>query len=104
MPGFDGDSWACSQLSGVPRGVTERGLARRTVARVTGISTSTGTTSTGAPPAPADTPVRDGSGVECLHCETSYDPIASRWLCPGCKQKTVTCCEGAPLPECRPAG
>jgi hypothetical protein len=40
------------------------------------------------------------AGVECLHCGTRYDPLASRWLCPGCKQKTVTCCEGAPLPEC----
>jgi Zn finger protein HypA/HybF involved in hydrogenase expression len=58
------------------------------------------TTATGAPAAPASTPVREDAGVECLHCGTRYDPLASRWLCPGCKQKTVTCCEGAPLPEC----
>jgi hypothetical protein len=97
MPEFDGVPGRVRAL-GFPRGFTGRGLARRTVARVTR------TTSTGAPPAPADTPVQDGAGVECLHCGTSYDPMASRWLCPGCKQKTVTCCEGAPLPECRPAG
>ncbi len=41
------------------------------------------------------------AGVECLHCGTQYDPRASRWLCPTCKQKTVTCCEGSALPECR---
>lgn len=58
------------------------------------------TTATGAPPAPATTPVKETAGVECLHCGTQYDPLASRWLCPGCKQKTVTCCEGAPLPSC----
>ncbi len=58
------------------------------------------TTATGAPPAPAATPVKETAGVECLHCGTQYDPLASRWLCPGCKQKTVTCCEGAPLPAC----
>ena len=58
------------------------------------------TTASGARPAPVRTPVRDSAGVECLHCGTRYDPMASRWLCPGCKQKTVTCCEGAPLPAC----
>ena len=64
------------------------------------VSQPSPTTATGAPPAPARTPVREDAGVECLHCGTRYDPMASRWLCPGCKQKTVTCCEGAPLPTC----
>ena len=64
------------------------------------VTVPSATTATGATPAPAPTPVRDGAGVECLHCGTQYDPLASRWLCPGCKQKTVTCCEGAPLPSC----
>ena len=38
----------------------------------------------------------DRPPYECLHCGTPFDPIATRWLCPSCRQKSC-CCEGEPL-------
>lgn len=35
-------------------------------------------------------------GMPCPHCERTFRPIDSRWLCPHCGAK-VNCCEGQPL-------
>ena len=37
--------------------------------------------------------------MPCDYCGYEFDPIASRWLCPACHQKS-SCCDGAPLPAC----
>jgi rubredoxin len=31
----------------------------------------------------------------CLNCGATFDPLATRWLCPICKTKH-NCCEGEP--------
>ena len=35
--------------------------------------------------------------IYCDNCGESFDPIASRWLCPFCHFK-ANCCEGEPYP------
>jgi hypothetical protein len=36
--------------------------------------------------------------MPCDYCGKTFDPIATRWLCPHCHMK-ANCCDGAPLPE-----
>lgn len=35
--------------------------------------------------------------IECENCNSGYDPIAHRWLCPVCHFKG-NCCEGSAQP------
>ena len=31
-------------------------------------------------------------------CGTPFDRLVTRYLCPSCRIKTVSCCDGDPLP------